>query len=312
MVRKPGEPGEAGENVEEWDCTAPNATDSFRVERRVVDRVFVVGIGGLDVEARRRLSREAAKHGDMLLIREPDSYEALATKVALAMQIVTAHGVSYDYLLKTDDDTFVRPDRLLAQLTFVSLPNLYWGFFNYGTERHAEPPAGRADSGALGVKWADSTYNDTYYPPYAQGCGYALSRSLVANIAAKAEPARPPSRLEDAATGIYLEDVRDVHRVEVWWNAVPAVKSGSTHEQCSDDLVLRCHTPTTAAIARWGRNLESCGCMCSCDPPSCDPTEPWSPALSTELTYSSKQIAWIYRRKQLELERRLGARRAFV
>jgi len=302
-----------GTGTDAWRCQAGEMGTPFVAQRRTVQQVFVVALGSLGGEARQRIAREAATHSDMLLLAQVDSYEALASKVALALQVITALDISYDYLLKTDDDTFVRADRLLAQLAFVALPNVYWGFFNYGTERHAESSPGEGSNAhSLGAKWADSRYNDTYYPPYAQGCGYALSRSLVQQIAARADPANPPSRLEDAATGIYLEDVRDVNRVEVWWNDVPAVKSGSSHEQCSDDLVLRCHTPSTDAMARWTRNLASCGCMCSCDPPSCNLTVPWSPVLSTELTYSPKQIAWIYRRKQLELERRLGARRAFL
>lgn len=110
----------------------------------------------------------------------------------------------------------------------------------------------------------------------------------------------PPSRMEDASTGIYLDTAPGrVHRVEVWWKAVPAIKSGTNNPLCEESMVLRSHVHDLSLMRKWTRSYERCSRMCGCDDAISAPR--WAP--DTELDYTHAQLRWVARRKETELNR---------
>lgn len=208
-------------------------------------------IGGGD-DVRRRLAEEQSVYGDLVQLDTLDRYERLSYKtMAMFRWLGALHGrnCTIDYVLKTDDDSYVRLDRLVAHLESVGASDAYWGFFNYGATktRAPEPESESYNSATHGtrraIKWTDPVFNGTHYPPYALGAGYALSMALVSRIVLYNEQLgrpEPPSRMEDASTGIYLDLAPGrVRRIEVWWRSIPAIKSGSNNPLCQVAFAFR-------------------------------------------------------------------------
>lgn len=176
---------------------------------------FVIGGLGLNVDRNRVVNNEQLKYGDVLILPLYDSYKNLTQKVLKSFEWLQGQyefGVDFKYVLKCDDDSFVRIDSLiheLAQIELIYLKtdfedlklinddtspylrvnwqinnlilkdeslSLYWGYFN-----------GNAKIKSSG-KWKENSWIvcDNYLP-YALGGGYILSRRLVSFLAQNAE-----------------------------------------------------------------------------------------------------------------------------
>lgn len=164
---------------------------------------FSVGVLGLSRDDIFHLSGEQSQWGDLILLPLYDRYQNLTLKVSMGLEWLHQR-VNFDYLLKCDDDSFVRLDKLwsefesleakfltnpkkefisknLSPLFSVNLQinelvdnkvDLYWGYFN-----------GNADIKRKG-KWKEPDWVACdKYLPYALGGGYVLSRNLVDFIA---------------------------------------------------------------------------------------------------------------------------------
>ncbi|KAJ6630501.1 hypothetical protein lerEdw1_014678 [Lerista edwardsae] len=133
---------------------------------------FVVGTGGLTAEELHTLELEQSRHRDLLLLPElRDSYENLTAKI-LAMYVWLDQHLDFRFVLKADDDTFVRLDVLAEELrakdATANLRRLYWGFFS----GHS-----RVKSGG---RWKESAWLlCDFYLPYALGGGYVIAADLV-------------------------------------------------------------------------------------------------------------------------------------
>lgn len=155
----------------------------FGVRRRIADpeprykftHRFVVGTKNLPSDTVAQIQQEAGQFADMFVHDQfEDNYRNLTQKLLLAMRR-TVHEYNFKYLLKTDDDTYVKLNEVLADLHVYHdklemlagqpMPELYWGYFN-----------GRAQVKQVG-KWKEPNYNlGDRYLPYALGGGYVLSR----------------------------------------------------------------------------------------------------------------------------------------
>lgn len=138
---------------------------------------FVVGVKDLPLEDKKNLEEENKKHRDILFLPEiKDSYYELTNKVLQTFRWIDFN-VNFSYLLKVDDDSFVRLDLIISELEDMSArTKLYWGFFR-----------GDAHVKFTG-SWAEKNWHlcDRYLP-YAQGGGYILSSDLVNFIARNAD-----------------------------------------------------------------------------------------------------------------------------
>lgn len=175
---------------------------------------FAIGTENLPLAESNRLVKEHAKHHDLLLLNDlSDSYENLTLKLLKTIEAV-ANIESFEYLLKADDDTYVKLDYLLEDLhafdksmkrkqtsgANTPKPELYWGYFN-----------GRATVKIRG-QWKELNFNlCERYLPYALGGGYVISKNLVHYIA---QNSRSLSRYvsEDISMGIWLSSFRNVYR----------------------------------------------------------------------------------------------------
>lgn len=213
------------------------------VDESLVLYRFVVGTAALEHYKSSRLEQENKLCKDMLLMNNvKDSYEKLSFKVLQAFAWLDRN-VNYQYVLKVDDDSFVRVPAVLVELDHKPKERLYWGFFD-----------GRANVKTSG-KWKESKWIlcDKYLP-YARGGGYVLSFDLVHFI----------SRNGDLLQLYLSEDVS----VGTW---LAPLKVNRHHDQNFDteymsrgclNTYLVMHKQSTVGIRELHYNLESRGVLC--------------------------------------------------
>jgi galactosylxylosylprotein 3-beta-galactosyltransferase len=134
---------------------------------------FLVGLYELEKERVIELEKEDGMFGDLVLLKElKDSYVNLSAKVLMGIQWAS-HNLQFDYLVKVDDDSYVKVEGISEALRELRCDrNLYWGYFM----GHAFPePTGRWTE----LKW----FQCPHYLPYAMGGGYVISHRTVELLA---------------------------------------------------------------------------------------------------------------------------------
>ena len=142
--------------------------DSPRGKLKVTVR-FLIGARDLSKEQVGNLTAEEEMFHDILFLpRHKEAYSNLTAKVLLGI-VWADQNLEFDYLVKADDDSYIRIAKLeLALRALHCPPRLYWGYFM----GHAIPET----SG----RWRERHWTICpHYLPYAMGGGYVLSRSLV-------------------------------------------------------------------------------------------------------------------------------------
>lgn len=145
-----------------------------------VKRYFAIGMKNLPDSVREAVMEEQRVYADLLLLPDLiDSYENLTTKLLQSLAYINTND-DFSYLLKCDDDTYVKLDILSQDLLDYDTQlrrkttdvELYWGYFN-----------GRAQVKTSG-KWKEADFNlCQHYLPYALGGGYVISRNLTKYLA---------------------------------------------------------------------------------------------------------------------------------
>ncbi|XP_078464010.1 beta-1,3-galactosyltransferase 6 [Lampetra fluviatilis] len=204
---------------------------------------FAVGTHGLSAVEARGLAEEQDRHGDLLLLPElRDSYENLTRKL-LHMMAWLGQNADFEFVLKVDDDSFVRLDALVPELRRQDARRLYWGFFN-----------GRARVKGSG-RWKESDWVlCDHYLPYALGGGYVLSADLVRYVRDNA-PMLKLFRSEDAALGAWLAPV-DLRRVHD-----PRFDTEFRSRGCSEQYLVT-HKQSTEDMLEKQQSLRRHGRLC--------------------------------------------------
>lgn len=153
------------------------------------DEVFYFIVGekdGFDYD-------EFYEYSDMILVNRPESYWGEDSILPYKTQVffMVASRLRYDYLLKIDDDSLVKFDRLRAELRRVS-PD-YWGRVWKRNVINRDPKN----------KWyvSHKTFSEPYYPDYCSGAGYTMSRRFV-NCMVKVIPTQKFMPRSDVTTGL--------------------------------------------------------------------------------------------------------------
>lgn len=177
--------------------------------------MFAIGMKELDESVRKRIRAESNLYSDLLLLDDlKDSYKNLTLKLLTALDKINTVTPNFKYLLKSDDDSYVKLDYLSIDLlnydrklkrlnqNDISRRNieLYWGFFN-----------GRASIKKSG-QWKELNYEicDRYLP-YALGGGYVISRNLVKYLSSQHDVLNRYES-EDISLGTWLSPFRNIHR----------------------------------------------------------------------------------------------------
>jgi len=162
---------------------------------------FIIGTKNLSTTLIQSLENEQTLHNDLLLLEDfEDHYKKLSHKV-LATLVWFDSTMSFKYLLKCDDDSFVLLDRMEKALKKRNhTRDLYWGYF-----------VGNNNPKLTG-QWAETNWRfcDLYFP-YAYGGGYVLSANIVRHIAKNSDSMIVYSN-EDVSVGAWTV----VYEMERW------------------------------------------------------------------------------------------------
>ena len=132
--------------------------------------------------------------GDIVQLPVPDDYMHLGSKVVAALRWTLRH-VTTQFILKTDEDTWLKPATLVTWLNHHVDPASKF----YGGLCH------RTDVQRSG-KWRvdHSLYAGNRFPEYAKGGGYVLTVSTALRIVETIQQGRSPllENVEDASVGL--------------------------------------------------------------------------------------------------------------
>ena len=159
--------------------------------------VFVVGKAGLGTNDDELNVAEAKQHNDMLIGNITDNY--INNIVKLYMGLVWASRFDIRYIMKTDDDVYVRIPRVLEYLVNAKFPKQFCGGVLFrGTKVRRQ----------IRGKWTISYkyYNEEYYPNYCPGAFLILSSDLLHKLFNHVYK-RKPFHVDDAYVGVALHDL---------------------------------------------------------------------------------------------------------
>lgn len=140
---------------------------------------FFVALNGRK-EVNEDLKKEADFFRDIIIVPFVDSYDLVVLKT-VAICEYAARVVSAKYVMKCEDDTFVRLDSVMAEIKKIpDDKSFYMGNMNY---YHRSLRQG---------KWAVSyeEWPRATYPPYADGPGYIISSDIANFVVLEMEKGR--------------------------------------------------------------------------------------------------------------------------
>lgn len=170
------------------------------VQSGAVSVRFFVGLHKNQI-VNEELWNEAQTYGDIQLMPFVDYY-GLITWKTLAICIFGTEVVSAKFVMKTDDDAFVRVDEVLASLHRIKVNRgLLYGLINSDSRPHRSPDS----------KWyiSNEEWPEATYPPWAHGPGYVISNDIAKAVSQRYKRGRLKMfKLEDVAMGIWIADMK--------------------------------------------------------------------------------------------------------
>ena len=162
---------------------------------------FVIGTSDLDSDTRVLVEQEQRRHGDMLFLHKlKDAYNQLTRKLLSAL-IWINENIDCSFVMKVDDDTFVRLNIIEHELKtkYHGVHNLYWGFHRGSSRVKYSGP------------WTEPNWIlcDRYLP-YALGGGYVVSMKLVQYIS-NISSLLVLYNSEDVSLGLYFSRHSHIH-----------------------------------------------------------------------------------------------------
>ncbi|XP_061994032.1 hydroxyproline O-galactosyltransferase GALT6-like [Rosa rugosa] len=170
---------------------------------RVVARFFVALHGRKEVNL--ELMKEVEYFGDIVIVPYMDNYDLVVLKT-IAICEYGVRTVPAKYIMKCDDDTFVRVDAVLKEARKARKHrSLYIGNLNY----HHKP----LRYGKWAVTYEEWPEED--YPTYANGPGYIVSSDVAKFILSEFEKNKLRLfKMEDVSMGMWVEQFNDSRPVE--------------------------------------------------------------------------------------------------
>ncbi|XP_042413572.1 hydroxyproline O-galactosyltransferase GALT2-like [Zingiber officinale] len=161
----------------------------------VVARFFVALSPRKELNA--ALKKEAEYFGDIVILPFMDHYDLVVLKT-IAICEFGVQNLTAQYIMKGDDDTFIRVDVIMRRIQGVaSHASLYLGNLNI---LHRPLRSG---------KWAVTfeEWPEEVYPPYANGPGYIISSDIAKFVVSQhANQSLRLFKMEDVSMGMWVEE----------------------------------------------------------------------------------------------------------
>ncbi|CAJ0913062.1 15919_t:CDS:2 [Entrophospora sp. SA101] len=165
-----------------------------------------------------KILAESEKYGDIVIVPSSDTYEDLSHKVYKGLEWTTKY--TFDYMIKTDDDMFVRMDTVAKELEDLGPgKKYYWrglGYWNI-------PPIRNSNN-----KNSAFDYKLPMFPPFTAGALYILSRDILSLLVTDAP--RLFTKNEDQNLGIWLfpYNIKPTHDKRI-----------QQADVCEDDMIAK-------------------------------------------------------------------------
>ena len=197
---------------------------------------FVLGTAGLEESQVLSLESEHANYSDLLMLPSlKDRYQNLTLKV-LNILVWADNHLNFSYLLKCDDDTYVRVGAIISELKRrKSRKSLYWGYFSGQNKPFTKG------------KWAENKwFLCDHFLPFAMGGGYIISSDLVHRVAMNAGGLQLYSN-EDTSLGVWLSPYEAERKHDMRFNTEGISRGCSdkhlvSHKQNAADMRKKYHS----------------------------------------------------------------------
>jgi beta-1,3-galactosyltransferase len=196
------------------------------------------------------LWNEARTYGDVQLMPFVDYYSLISWKT-LAICIFGTEVDSAKFIMKTDDDAFVRVDEVLLSLSMTNnTRGLIYGLINSDSQ-----PIRNPDS-----KWYISyeEWPEEKYPPWAHGPGYIVSRDIAESVGKLFKEGNLKMfKLEDVAMGIWIAELTK-HGLEPHYENDGRIIS----DGCKDGYVVAHYQSPAEMTCLWRKYQETKRSLC--------------------------------------------------
>lgn len=125
---------------------------------------------------------EDAEAGDVVELGVPEAYEAVTLKAFAMLFWAHSNFPNLRFLVRADDDIYLRPGLLLDQLERRPPVSYLWGNFDHGSNPVRDPEHAHYNSYTQMPKRFHPLFGDIF-PPYARGHLWAMSADLLTFIA---------------------------------------------------------------------------------------------------------------------------------
>ncbi|KAJ3694961.1 hypothetical protein LUZ60_000338 [Juncus effusus] len=187
------------------------------------------------------LWREARTYGDIQLMPFVDYYSLITWKT-IGICLFGTNIVSAKYVMKTDDDAFVRVDEILSSLKRINVTDgLLYGKMNFESQPHRDPDS----------KWyiTPEEWPEEKYPPWAHGPGYIISRNIAKMVYKRHKKGSLKMfKLEDVAMGIWINEMEKGGTAVQYINEERIFPAG-----CEMDYLLAHYQEPRDMLCLWER-----------------------------------------------------------
>lgn len=147
------------------------------------------------------LWNEAETYEDIQLMPFVDYYSLISLKT-IGICIFGTKILAAKYIMKTDDDAFVRIDEVVSILKNINGNGLLYGSISFDSEPHRDQES----------KWyiSPEEWVHNRYPPWAHGPGYIISRDIAKFVVSGHQQRNLRYfKLEDVAMGIWVSEFKN-------------------------------------------------------------------------------------------------------
>ncbi|PUZ76259.1 hypothetical protein GQ55_1G274900 [Panicum hallii var. hallii] len=210
---------------------------------------FFVGLH-TNLMVNEELWNEARTYGDIQVLPFVDYYSLITWKT-LAICIYGTSTVSAKYVMKTDDDAFVRVDEIRSTIKQLNVSNgLLYGRINSDSSPHRNPES----------KWyiSQEEWPEEKYPPWAHGPGYVVSQDIAREINTSYKASQLKMfKLEDVAMGIWVNDLKK--------DGLPVKYETDTRintDGCNDGYIVAHYQEPRDMLCLWEKLLRTHQAQC--------------------------------------------------
>lgn len=210
---------------------------------------FFVGLHK-NKQVNEELWKEAQTYGDIQLMPFVDYYDLITLKT-IAICIYGTKVVRAKYVMKTDDDAFVRVDAVLSVLNKTKVTHgLLYGLISFDSQPH------RNEESKWYISPEEWPYN--FYPPWAHGPGYIVSKDIAKFVVQRhQEKQLKLFKLEDVAMGIWIEEYRKSGQKINYINDDRFYNTG-----CDPDYILAHYQGPRTMLCLWKKLQEGPDPVC--------------------------------------------------